>query len=196
VAVLDVVILVALQTVGTSAGHSDLGGILKAMGPRGAVTAAAPVIVLLLTSLFSSEFKASLVYWRLRDVLPSHRAFTVHAPRDSRINIEALRKNVGEFPEAPRDQSSRWYQLYRKAGNDVPVVGAHRHFLLFRDMAAMSVVLLPVAPIALWFLDRSLALPAAVLFGAQYLLSAIAARHNGVRMVTNVLALHSAKKVR
>ncbi|HEY2809374.1 MAG TPA: hypothetical protein VGI91_11335 [Steroidobacteraceae bacterium] len=192
-AVLDVVVLVGLQAAGV--GQPDLTELLKAIGPRGVATAAAPVIVLLLTSLLPSEFKAMLVYWRLRDVLPSHRAFSVHAPRDSRINLEALRRNVGDFPEAPRDQSSRWYQLYTKVGNNVPIVGAHRHFLLFRDMAAMSVVLLVVVPAALWFVDKPLALPAAILFAVQYVLAAIAARHNGIRMVTNVLALHSTKKV-
>ncbi len=196
IAALDAVLLLAFQLYGAPSSLTSGSAIFKELELRGVLTAAAPVLVLLLTSIFSSNFKAILVYWRLRDVLPSHRAFTVHAPRDSRIDMAALRRNVGDLPDTPREQSSRWYQLYKKAGNDVPVVMAHRHFLLFRDLAAMSVVLFAAVSATLWFFDRPLTLPAALLFGAQYVLSAIAARHNGVRMVTNVLALHSAKKVR
>jgi hypothetical protein len=44
-----------------------------------------------------------------------------------------------------------------------------------------------VASGALWF--------AAGLFAGQYVLAAVSARHSGIRFVTNVLAVHSAKKV-
>jgi hypothetical protein len=57
-------------------------------------------------------------------------------------------------------------------------------------------VLLCVVPVTSWFIEPRITIPAAALFGVQYLLSAIAARHNGTRMVTNVLALHSTKKWR
>jgi hypothetical protein len=194
VAVLDVILLFLIQ--GGSASVSRPWQVAQELGLRGAATAAAPVIVLILTGILPAEVKAMLVYWRVRDVLPSHRAFTLHAVRDSRIDLATLRKNVGEFPTAPRDQSSRWYQLYKAVGTDVIVSNSHRHFLLFRDLAALSFVLIFAAPAVLWFIDRPLVSPAALIFGAQYLLSAIAARHEGVRLVNNVLALHSAKKRR
>jgi hypothetical protein len=137
-----------------------------------------------------------LVFWRWRDVLPSHRAFSRHAERDSRIDLTALRKNVGELPSAPRDQSAHWYRLYKAVETEISVASAHRHFLLFRDLASLSLVLLCVVPVTSWFIEPRITIPAAALFGVQYLLSAIAARHNGTRMVTNVLALHSTKKWR
>jgi hypothetical protein len=183
---LDATLLLALQQSAVSTG----------LPLRAALTSAAPVIVLLLTSILPSEIKAILVFWRWHDVLPSHRAYSLHALRDSRIDMEALTKNVGELPTAPRNQSSHWYKLYKAVETDVIVSTAHRHFLLFRDLASMSLLLALVAPLALWFVSRQLAVPAGALFAVQYAASAIAARHNGTRMVTNVLALHSTRKRR
>src|SRR5687767_12840190 len=74
----------------------------------------APLIVLLLTSLLPSSVKAVLVFWRVRDVLPAHRGFSVHAPADPRIDLQRLRAAVGDFPVAPRDQNSVWYRLFKK----------------------------------------------------------------------------------
>lgn len=163
---------------------------------RASVSAAAPVVVLLLLSLLSSDAKALLVFWRFRETLPGHRAFSVHAVKDSRIDIEALRKNVGEFPEDAKEQNTTWYRLYIKVGNEVTVAQAHRHYLLFRDLAALSLLLAPAASMVLYYLDvrRAVVLGAFVVFLVQYAATAIAARNNGIRLVTNVLALHAAKR--
>lgn len=79
---------------------------------RASISAAAPVVVLLLSSLLSPDAKAILVFWRFDEVLPGHRAFSVHAVNDSRIDMEALRKNVGAFPDAAREENTMWYRLY------------------------------------------------------------------------------------
>src|SRR5690606_15254291 len=50
----------------------------------------APVIVLLLTSILPTELKEALVFWRVRDVLPGHRAFSVYAQKDPRIDLNRL----------------------------------------------------------------------------------------------------------
>jgi hypothetical protein len=156
----------------------------------------APVIVLLLTSLIPAPAKDVLVFWRLRDTLPGHRAFSVHAKRDPRIDLDALRNNVGEFPDAPRDQNARWYQLYKEVESDAPVVLAHRHYLLFRDLAPLSLFLAIATPLVLLSLgaEQSAALFALLIFLLQYAATAVAARNSGVRFVTTVLALHAAKR--
>jgi hypothetical protein len=162
------------------------------------VSAAAPVIVLLLISLIPPDAKAALVFWRFIDILPGHRAFTVHAPKDARIDLNALQTNVGAFPETPREQNSTWYRLYKKVDTDMTVAQAHRHYLLFRDLASLSVLLTLISGIALYALGTPLTAIQAVceVLVLQYLTTAIAARHNGVRLVTNVLALHAVKKRR
>lgn len=151
----------------------------------------APLIVLLLTSLLPSTVKARLVFWRWRDALPAHRAFSVHAPGDPRIDLERLRAAVGELPVAPRDQNATWYRLFKRLEREPIVAEAHRHFLLFRDLAALSVLLAVIAPAALYILGAKVA-AVVIAFGfltSQYGATAIAARHHGVRLVTNVLAL-------
>jgi len=156
----------------------------------------APVVVLLLTSLLSADAKAAIVFWRLKETLPGHRAFSVYAPRDSRINVDALRKNIGTFPDDAREQNTLWFKLYKKVEFEVTVAQAHRHYLLFRDFAAMSLLLAPLATLALYL--SGAASPAtwiafAILCG-QYAATALAARNNGIRFVTNVLTLHSVKR--
>jgi len=156
----------------------------------------APVVVLMLISLFSSDAKAVLVFWRLTETLPGHRAFSVYAQKDSRIDLTALRKNIGAFPESAREQNTKWYKLYKKVESDVAVAQAHRHYLLFRDLAAISLLLAPVSLLLLYFSGASMAscgIALAVL-GVQYAATAVAARNNGVRFVTNVLALHAVKR--
>jgi hypothetical protein len=164
------------------------------VGSRIAGAAIAPVIVLLLTSLLSSDAKAALVYWRISDVLPGHRAFSVHAHADPRVDVGGLRAKVGEFPASPREQNTLWYRLLKEVDAEPEVAQAHRHFLLFRDIAALSLLLIVVVAPALYFLGaggNSVGV-AAVLLAVQYLATATAARLHGVRLVRNVLALHAA----
>src|ERR1700720_3355019 len=86
--ILDAVVLVpVIVTSGTIDGLS-----IEKIMTRGVAAAAAPVIVLLLSSLLSADAKAMLVFWRFRNVLLGHRAFSVYAHRDSRINLEGLRQ--------------------------------------------------------------------------------------------------------
>lgn len=163
---------------------------------RALVAGVAPVIVLLLASLLPSEVKAALVFWRHKDTLPGHRAFSVYATKDTRIDLDALRKNIGAFPKGPREQNTTWYKLYKKVESDVTVAQAHRHYLLFRDLTAISLLLAPISALVLYFLSTSVnsSCIAFGLLGTQYVAVAVAARHNGVRLVTNVLALHAVKR--
>ncbi len=163
---------------------------------RALVMVCAPVVVLLLNPLLPSSFKAVLIFWRLHDVLPGHRAFSKYALVDSRIDLAKLKKNVGAFPTDPKEQNSKWYGLFKKVESDPSIQQVHRQFLLLRDLAALSLLLL--AAIGLAFavgaIDSTHASSAALLFLVQYLLSAIGARLQGVGFVTSVLALHSVRR--
>ena len=164
---------------------------------RASLTALLPIPVLILSSLISSDHKAILVFWRIKHPLPGARAFSVHAPADHRIDLAKLKKNVGEFPTAERDQNSKWYGLYKQVDSDASVVDSHKNYLLFRDLAAMSLVLLPTLPIVLYFsgIDSNRMLVSAAWFLGQYLITAFAARTTGIRFVQNVLAVHASRKV-
>jgi len=168
----------------------------QSLARRAALVSLLTVPALLLSSLLSSNFKAVLVFWRWRHPLPGARAFSVHAPADPRIALDRLRKNVGEFPQDPREQNSRWYALYREVQAEASVCDSHGQYLLFRDLAGVSLLLTLAVPLALLAMAGAtgIVLGTAAFFLGQYLLAAQAGRVAGVRMVRNVLALHASLK--
>ena len=156
-----------------------------------------PVIILLIVNVLSANVKAMLVYWKPLGVLPGAEAFTTYGPADPRIDMIALKKNVGALPTEPKEQNSKWYKLYKVVENQTEVSSAQKDFLMYRDMAVMSLPLIVLVPLSLYFMGvgtNALWLCAG-LFLVQYALTAISARHAGIRFVCNVLAVHAAKKV-
>lgn len=156
-----------------------------------------PVVVLLIVNVLPHDVKSMLVYWKPLGVLPGCEAFTKYGPRDPRIDMTALKKNVGALPTDSTEQNSKWYKLYKQVPNEPEVQEAHKLFLMYRDMAVLSLPLVALAPLSLSLAGASnstLAL-AAGLFVGQYLLTAFSARWSGIRFVCNVLAIHSARKI-
>lgn len=156
-----------------------------------------PVCVLLLVNVLPHKAKCMLVYWKPYGWLPGSEVFTKFAPDDVRVDMNSLARNVGPLPETPREQNARWYQLYKLVENQTEVAEAHRSFLMYRDMAVLSLAFVALAPAALYFAGASKGGQqlAAVVFGVQFILTALSARWSGVRFVCNVVALHSAKKI-
>lgn len=163
---------------------------------RASLAALLPIPVLLLSSLISANLKASLVFWRLKYPLPGSRAFSVHAPADHRIDLENLKGQVGEFPVDERSQNSTWYRLYKQVESEPSVLDSHKNYLLFRDIAAMSVLLIPIVPIVLYFLrvDTTAIFISGTWFLGQYVIAALAARSTGIRFVQNVLAVYTSER--
>lgn len=158
----------------------------------GLTTFLAPPVLLLLNTLVPQDLKHVLVFWRLRDVLPAHRAFTIYVPGDPRIDSAALKARVGEFPTDPRDQQNLWFRLYQKHKTELSAVDAHRPFLIFRDLAALSFLLAILAPVLLWALGFSIATWSTLaVFAGQYILAALASRQAARRFVCTVLSLES-----
>lgn len=160
-------------------------------------TTVMPVVVLLIVNVLPHDVKSMLVYWKPLGVLPGCEAFTKYGPRDPRIDMAALKKNVGALPTESTEQNSKWYKLYKQVPNELEVQEAHKLFLMYRDMAVLSLPLVVLVPLSLNVASVSnptLSL-AAGLFVVQYLLTALSARWSGIRFVCNVLAIHSARKV-
>lgn len=164
---------------------------------RAFATTVMPVIVLLIVNVLPHDVKSMLVYWKPLGVLPGCEAFTKHGPRDPRIDMASLKKNVGALPTESTEQNSKWYKLYKQVPSEPEVREAHKLFLMYRDMAVLSLPLVTLVPLSLNVAGASnstLAL-AAGLFIIQYLLTALSARWSGIRFVCNVLAIHSARKI-
>lgn len=188
--VLAVLLFVAPEIVsGVSLTQVGIGRVL--------ITTTMPVAVLLIVNVLPSDVKAMLVYWKPRGVLPGSEAFTKHGPEDPRIDMAALKKNTGQLPMAPAQQNTKWFQLYKQVENDIAVIETHKLFLMYRDMAVLSLPLIILVPVALCLVGarQTAVWLAAGLFSAQYLLSAVSARWSGIRFVCNVLAIHSTKKI-
>ena len=164
---------------------------------RSALMTMLPIIVLLLSSVISQKHKAVLVYWKTENPLPGSEAFTKYGPADPRVDMDKLKKHVGQWPTDAQGQNTFWYGLYKLVDSAPAVVEAHKQSLRFRDMAAMSIILSVVVPICFAFmlLEAWQFIGGLALFAVQYLICSHTGRHFGIQFVSTVLAEHSFRKV-
>ncbi|EQD63148.1 conserved hypothetical protein, membrane, partial [mine drainage metagenome] len=138
-----------------------------------------PLIALFLNELLPSGIKASIVFWRFRDALPGHRAFSDYAEADPRIDMAGLKMKIGEIPESPRDQNTCWYRLYQKHQSNVIISDSHKRFLLFRDSSTLTLLIFVIAGVATALSGIPLGLQAVIAGGLamQFLWLSVSARN-------------------
>lgn len=149
----------------------------------------------ILNALVEAETKAKIVFLRRSNPLPGSRAFNPEMlSKDSRIDPQRLADKHGAFPDAPQQQNSLWYRIYKTHGEDTSVVEAHKSFLFTRDYAVLCLLMMVCfVPLAFWQLAlTSIALMYGVAMVVQFAMVMIAARNNGNRFVLTVLALEAA----
>jgi hypothetical protein len=163
----------------------------KLKNPKGFIPLTAGILIIVLEGLFKNPVKEFLVFWRIKNRLPGHRAFTKIGPSDSRIDMERIRKLFPEgFPEDPKKQNSEWYRLYRKYQDVLQVFHSHKAFLLIRDFASLTVIFIPLSMSGHFILgspQRMLAYHLVIMF-VLFVIMSLAARYYGERFVANVLA--------
>lgn len=143
----------------------------------------------LVNYLIPRNIKAKLVFFRLIDPEPGHRAFSEIIQNNSRIDAELLLKKLGTFPKAPKKQNYLWLKLSKKHKDNPIIKSSHRSYLLYRDFTAISFILLLIIIPMYYYLKlsneqlRNLS----IAFLVQYGLSTIAARNAGKSFVENVL---------
>ncbi len=189
----DIIAIVSVLT-GFAITQASLSELAQSVFIRGIpVATAGPFIATFLNDLLPSNVKASIIFWRFKDSLPGHRAFSEHAQADPRIDLAALKNKIGEFPEIPRDQNTCWYRLFQKHQSDVIVNDAHKRFLLFRDSSSLTLLIIAIAGIAAVLSGVPLGVLALLVGGltVQFLWLTLSARNTGIRLVQNVLALES-----
>jgi hypothetical protein len=132
-----------------------------------------------------------LVFWHWRNPLPGCEAFSRHGPNDHRVDMAALASKHGPLPTSPKDQNVLWYRLYRETRTEPSIEHAQRHFLLARDFAFMSLLMLVILGIAaaIFIHPASTATIYVLLLMVQWGVATRAANVGGHRFVTNVLAL-------
>ncbi|HAV5025368.1 TPA: hypothetical protein JIY97_00680 [Acinetobacter baumannii] len=151
------------------------------------------LIVKLLLNILPAEIKHNIIFGKLKYSLPGHQAFTVHAKKDPRIDIENLEKILGVLPTLPSEQNRVWYKIYQKHKNDEQIVDSHLKFLFFRDSSILTIFILIgfiilcitfKATLFQWILSISF-------ITIQLIIFIISAKNNGIRFVQNVLCLES-----
>lgn len=176
-------------------------------GLKAAVTSAANllpvglavVVTTVANGLLNSSLKERLVFLRWRHVLPGHRAFSVYAKADPRIDFVRLQRVCGnKIPTEPEDQNSLWYRFYLEL-QDVPaVLQVHRDYLLLRDytgLAALFLILLGVSALFVVAPWKTCGIYLGLLL-LQFVVVRHAAATYGVRFVCTVLAQKSGKPTR
>ncbi len=138
--------------------------------------------------------KEFLVFWKIRNCLPSSRAFTLIGPRDPRVDMQRLISKYGSLPEEPEQQTAFWYRIYRAHKEEASVEDAHGAYLRFREMTTLCSTFIIVGVVCVGYFDirgRPLLL-GVLLLAIEYLEVMFAARNAATRFVANVLALESA----
>jgi hypothetical protein len=156
------------------------------------------VIATVLNGVVSTDAKARLAFLRWHHALPGHRAFSVYAVRDPRIDVPALEKLHGAaLPVDPVEQNRAWYRIYKTMENDQAVRQVHRDFLLLLDCTGLCAVFIAFYGAAGLYAIPSMKIGLLYLLVliAQYAVARQAASNYGIRMVTPVLARRAAKEV-
>jgi len=138
--------------------------------------------------------KEFLVFWKIRNCLPSSGAFTLIGPHDPRVDMQRLIGKYRSLPQEPGQQTQLWYRIYRAHKEEASVEDAHGAFLRFREMTTLCVAFLVVSTVSVAYFaigGRKLLLGVLILV-MEYLIVMIAARNAATRFVANVLALESA----
>ena len=151
--------------------------------------AATHLVVLLLSYLLPVNIKNALVFWRVKHPLPGCRVFSVLAQKDPRIDMVSLERAHGVLPSSPDEQNRLWYRIYKQRQNEPIVYSSHGTWLLFRDLTAISCILLILLPAITYPLQGA---PGSLVYSGllllQHLILSQAARNAGERFTCNVLA--------
>jgi hypothetical protein len=174
------------ETIATSGIRAALAGAANLL-PVGL----AIVVTTIANGLLSSAMKDRLVFLRWRNALPGHRALSVYAKTDPRIDFTRLQRTLGnKIPSDPVSENKAWYRLYLEVQNAPAVLQVHRDFLLLRDctgLAALFIVVLGAA--AIFTIDGWKVI--AIYFGLlllQFIVVRHAAATYGVRFVCTAMA--------
>ena len=173
---------------------SDIQHIMKDIGALVSIALAISLLTVI-NGVIDPQTKARLVFWRWTNPLPGSRAFSVHAHRDPRVDVNALERILGKLPEVECEQNETWYRLYKSVESDPGVAHNHRDYLFTRDYTSLAALFLIIlGGLAMYQFDewsRVFAYIGCLII--QYVIVRYAATQYGCRFVATVLAVKIAK---
>ncbi len=169
----------------------------KLKNPQGFIPLTTALLIIVLEGIFKNSVKEFFVFWRIKNRLPGHRAFSYIGPRDPRIDMGRINKLFPHgVPVDPKEQNNEWFRLYRQYQDELQVFHSHKAFLLTRDLASLTVVFIPLVIFGHFLLGsepRMLVYHLLILV-ILFVFISLSARHYGERFVANVLVEASIKQ--
>ncbi len=154
---------------------------------------AGTLVIFILKGILSSNIKASIVFWRIKNPLPGCRIFTKISIHDCRIDFKALETKHGILPKDPIEQNNLWYNFLTKYRDDEMIFKSHRDYLFSRDLTALAFLFLIFYSTAAIFINKGITSVWIYLFILliQYLILSIVSQNYGNRFACNVVAKES-----
>ncbi|WP_019868164.1 hypothetical protein [Methylovulum miyakonense] len=159
----------------------------------GLAAAVSTVAIGALSLIIPRQVKDALVYLRWPYAAPGHRAFSIYAQRDIRVDYERLKADLPELQDqltlTPVVENKVWYRLFKANEKIQTVSHAHRMWLMYRDLTTLAYIFLGAFVIVYLYLkpDINYDLYLAI-FILELLLFWSAAWNSGVQLICNVLA--------
>lgn len=155
------------------------------------IAALLAVAAMLVQDLIPKPLKEFLVFFRVRNRLLGHRAFSGYASSDARIDATKIENFVELSHLSPADQNKTWYRMYLEFSEQPSIQHYSVRYLGWRDTATFAVVLaivsLPAALSVQFDGKIRLGLALAATSFALYLLSVAAARSSSRELLIAVI---------
>lgn len=151
----------------------------------------ASILTLLINGILKTDYKNIMVFWKVKQPLPSYRVFSHLIKNDHRIDYDELNTKYNPLPLDPESQSKLWYKLLKKYPDDEMILQSHRDYLLYRDLTAISFLLSVIYLITFLLLKIfgiNISILLILVFLLEYLILLIAARAKAERFVLNVVS--------
>lgn len=117
----------------------------KSISPSSSVVVLVGALAGWFSFLLPAGIKNSLVFLRFSNALPGHR-FIQLCESDPRIDNESMKIVIDNFLSLQMDQEKQnqyWYnKIYRPNVDNREVATAHKSYLLYRDAAAVSIIVI------------------------------------------------------
>ncbi len=164
----------------------------------GLAAAGSTAVIGALSLMLPRPIKDALVYLRWPYAAPGHRAFSIYAQRDIRVDYDRLKAEIPELQDqwslTPEIENKVWYRVFKNYEKTPAVSHTHRMWLMFRDLASLAylflgafiIVGLYFKPDVNWAFYLSIVLLELLVFWR-------AAWNSGIQLICNVLAVASIK---
>lgn len=191
-AALSYLLPVLLSYVGMIAGLSagarpEITALLSAALPASAILVASH----LLQDSLSKGFKEFLVFYRVTNRLPGHRAFTEVCTGDPRIPSYYIQQTLELCGTDGLAQNAHWYGIYREVSTSPSVEHENLRYLAWRDATSTLLILALATPLCRPLGILTWQQVGWVSFGCLIfsLLTANAARNSAHALVKNAVAV-------